>query len=372
MSPFDSLEDSDSAVLELDLEQPVYEGPCCPQCELPMETDQMVCRFCGFYPSLGITVELDPQIEAAMNPEMSQPAAAQTAWEELTAAVPAWAWPIVGTNAAIVLLSTAGRWLLPAESIVFDYWGVAQLILGLALALALHITCFVMTASTDSDMGILDMVVSPLKAWNRTLQRLPARLWLVVGGSNGITLSLTAALIVGGIPWHRLWDWGIEAPTKTSLVEAIATAAGKGPSKEQGLEEAVQDFAGAAQVASDQLPSPAKPKQPKARVKTDCLIIGFKLDDMEQLKEILIATEASGRLLYAGKLVPELDADAKRQLKARLMRARTAAPIVKTGQVATWVEPRFPCRISYTEQTNNGRLLEMKWEELLPEIQLPW
>jgi hypothetical protein len=368
-------EESNLAVMEVaatDATETEYDGPRCTKCEAPMAADQMVCRCCGFYPSLGITVDLDAEWEAAMSPELAAPTASKTALEEFASAMPPWAWPVIGTNVGILAVATAGRFLLPSEAVLFDYWGTLQLISGLALVVALHITCFVMTASSDNDMGIFDLVVSPLKAWIRTFKRLPERLWLVVGASNGVTMALAAALIIGGIPWHRLWDWGIEAPMKTSLVDAIASAAAKGPSEEKPIEDAVVDFAGQAMPGDAQPKKPKEPKEPAPRIKTDCLIIGFKMNEYDALTEVLIATETSGRLLYAGKLVPELPAEEKLALHAKLMRSRTGTPLVKTGQVATWVQPRFPCRISYTEQATNGRLLEMEWEELLPELQLPW
>ncbi len=337
-----------------------------------MAADQMVCRTCGFYPSMGITVDLDAEWEAAMSPELATPTVPKTALEEFASSIPSWAWPVIGTNVGILAMSIAGRLLLPADAVLFDYWGTLQLVAGLSLVVALHITCFVITASSDSDMGIFDMLVSPLKAWLRTLEHLPKRLWLVVGGSNGIMLALTAALIVGGIPWNRLWDWGIEGPTKTSLVEAIASAAASGPVEEESIEDAIVDFAGQAMPGDAEPKKPKTPKAPKPRVKTDCLIIGYKTNQVDEITEVLIATDASGRLVYAGKLVPELPADEKIAFFNKLRQAHAATPLVKTGQVATWVKPRFPCRVSFAEQSTNGRLLEMEWEELLPEIELPW
>jgi hypothetical protein len=279
---------------------------------------------------------------------------------------------VIGSNVAILAVSLAGRLLLPSEAALFNYWGAVQLVWGLATVVALHITCVVMTASSDPDMGVVDLIVNPLKAWFRRIARLPEKLWLVIGASNGIALAVTAVLIVGGIPWHRLGDLGIETPTKTTLVEAITSAEAGGPSKDQSLDDAVVDFAGQSMPGDQQSEPPKKPAEPKPRVKADCLIIGFNTNEFDEITEVLIATDASGRLVYAGKLVPELPPAEKVEFQSKLKRAKTGKPLVKTGQVATWVKPRFPCRVSYAEQATNGRLLEMEWEELLPEIGLPW
>lgn len=371
MSDTISLNDSNAAVIEPEGDEPTYDGPCCSECEAPMDANQMVCRSCGYYPSLGVTVDLDAEWEAAVNDAAAEPEELKTAMEEFIAAIPAWAWSVIGTNVGVLAVSIVGRLLLPPDAILFTYWGTIQLIAGLALAVMLHITCFIIIASSDTDIGVTDVVVSPLKAWMRVIQRMPKRLWLLIGETNGITLALSAALIIGGIPWDRLWDWGIEAPTSSKLVDTLTSAAGGGSGTES-LEEAIADFAGQAMPGEDSTDKPKKPEEPKPRIKTDCLIIGFKVDEADQLTEVLIATETTGRLVYAGKLVPELEPAEKLELQQKLMQSRTGSPLVKTGQVAIWVRPKFPCRISYTEQAGNGRLLEMEWEELLPELQLPW
>ena len=119
-------------------------------------------------------------------------------------------------------------------------------------------------------------------------------------------------------------------------------------------------------------PKEEKTEEPKPREKADCLIIGFLINDREELTQVLVACELNGRLVYGGKLVPEIPKEQKAELLEKMWMSRRGAPLVKTGMVATWVEPRFPCRISYTEQAKNGRLIEMEWEDLLPEIELPW
>lgn len=379
MSTFDKLEDSNSALLDapelegMDLESLEYEGPVCSKCETPMADDQMVCRSCGWYPSLGIMVEVDSEWERAADPESVAPAPAKSPMEEVCTSIPSWTWPLAGSNLLILVATVAGRLLLPAGSVVFEFWGVWQLVAGLALVTVLHVLCFVMTASSDTSIGLFDIIVSPLKAWFKVCSRLPERKWLVIGATNGVMLSLTAVLVIGGINWDRLWDWNIEAHTKTSLVEAIASAAANGP-VEGDLEDSIEDFAGKAGQVDGELGAVAdnKPDEPVERQETDCLIIGFELSDLDQIDKLYLATEANGRLYYAGNVVPKLDPEDAAKLKRGLMRSITASPLVKTGHVATWVKPRFPVRVTYTLQADDGKLRDLEIEELLPEISLPW
>src|SRR5690606_31314570 len=143
--------------------------------------------------------------------------------------------------------AVVARLVLPAEEVLRTYVSVTAFMVGLVVLLACHATCFIMAAATDIDMGVVDMVVKPLKAWVRTCRNLPERLWLVVAGSNGATSALAAALIIGGIPFHVLLDWNIKQPPKQNLMGAIMAQAQKAPEGEnKSLEDAVGDFAGTA------------------------------------------------------------------------------------------------------------------------------
>ncbi|MGI9456838.1 MAG: hypothetical protein ACR2NU_09760 [Aeoliella sp.] len=347
-----------------------YDGPLCEKCEAPLSADQMVCRSCGYYASMGMFVELDSEWEAVADPN-AEAKPSKSVMEELTGAIPGWLWVLIGTNFAIIVACVVGRGILGAEATAESWWGVTQYFVSLFVIILLHIICFVITASENPEIGVTDMVVSPLKGWIRSYQMLPERLWLINAKTNCVTAGICAILIVGGIPWERVWDWNIKQPTKSSLIDAVKSA-GNGPANEEGLEEAVADFAGDAGNMNDSKPTPKKTEKPKPRKTTDCLIVGYNLDDREQIKYLLIATESNGRLVFAGQIVPEIPAEEKRALRNRLMQSHTGRPFVKTGREAAWVHPRFPCRISYTEQAENGKLLEMEWEETLDELKLPW
>ena len=130
-----------NAVVDADVSSAaVYDGPRCVKCESPLEADQVVCRACGYYASLGITVEIDQQWESAI--DSAAPVVKQNAMEEFFAAIPGWALPIAVTNLLIIAAAVAGRLLLPAESVVLEFWGVWQLVVGLVLIVAMHIACF--------------------------------------------------------------------------------------------------------------------------------------------------------------------------------------------------------------------------------------
>lgn len=353
--------------------QPVYDGPRCTKCEAPMNPEQMACKACGYYPSMGICVEIDQEWETA-NDTHAAPAAKQTALEEVMSVLPEWMWIMLGTNLAILVGCIGLRLALGTDVVQGSWWGVIQFVGCTFVLLFAHVLCFVLAASEDPDIGVFDLIASPLKAWKRMYALLPERLWLVNLKTSCITAILCAAFIVGGIPWERVWDWNIKQHTKTSLVDAI-TAGGGFPTKEQSLEDAVTDFASAAgnlDEAGGVPEAEAEPEPPKERKTTDCLIVGYNLDDRERIKSLLLATDASGRLIFAGELTPPLTDQEKYNLKQQLRTSHAASSFVRTGRVAVWVDPRFPVRVTYTSQNKDGRLVDMEWEEQLPELQLPW
>src|SRR5690606_11962295 len=175
-----------------------WDGPRCQMCEAPANTDQLVCKACGYYASLGIHVEIDSQWEAVAGgkPEAQ---GKETAMETLHRAIPRWAWWLIAFHIAIVGTCVALRLSLPAEEMTRTYVSVSLFLTGLVAVMVCHATCFIMAATTDVDLGLLDMVVKPLKAWVRACGQLPRKLWLVMGASGGINSAVCAAIIIGGI-----------------------------------------------------------------------------------------------------------------------------------------------------------------------------
>jgi hypothetical protein len=38
---------------------------------------------------------------------------------------------------------------------------------------------------------------------------------------------------------------------------------------------------------------------------------------------------------------------------------------------ATWVEPKYACRVTFTERLKGGRLRDIQWDTLLGDIAMP-
>ncbi|MGL4511620.1 MAG: hypothetical protein ACRCT8_00905 [Lacipirellulaceae bacterium] len=353
-------------------------GPCCERCGFL--TKSAACPACGWYPSLGIYVEIDPQFEAMNGVNVPLPEGAPAPAEGLAkhlavwkGLIPVWGWVLLGTTLACVAGCIAARVATDATPYVRSVWGVSMLLGGMGTALVAHITCFVLMSADDADLGLADILVKPLKAWGKLLTQLPQRVTVLNVANAGVTSALGAALIVGGIPYESLLDWGFKARAKPNLVGMIAEQAQKIEGKDESLEDSVNDFANkaAGDLTAD------KPRVEKPRTNLDCVVIGFLAGahpetGEKRIEALLIAGDNRGKLKHLGSVRPVLDAKDAKDMLSKFERYKSSRPFVQTSITAQWVQPRFTCRVSYTDWAEGGKPKDLKWVSLLEEVQLPW
>ncbi|QDV73417.1 hypothetical protein [Botrimarina mediterranea] len=360
---------------------PAALGPACEKCGRP--NTAAACQHCGWYPVLGIHVEIDDAYEAVMlGPQaaVAEGAAApkQPGWEKHLAVwaslIPWWGWLMVGTTLACVAAGVAARLATLGNPTLQTWCGVGGLVGGLSIAAVCHVVAFVLCSFEDANFGVADLIIKPLKTWKQIASGLPKYIAIANGGNFGVSLALSAALIVGGVPYERLLDWGFKAPPKQSLVGAIASAASQAKGDDnKSLEEAVNEFAGDAGV--DQLSGDAAGKPPaavKPREKLECLIIGYHAGKSGGIQSLLLATDSGGKLQYVGQVTPAIEAAEAIELLKKFERSLATRPFVKTSESAVWLRPRFTCRVTYREWPNGARPKDLQWDQMLDEVKLPW
>jgi hypothetical protein len=353
-------------------------GPSCEKCGFL--TMAAACPACGWYPSVGIYVEIDATFEALHGAPIPQAEGAAPPPEGLAkhlavwkGLVPAWGWMLLGTTLAVFVACVAARVMTDASPTYRTVWGVSLLLGGAMTALVAHIACFVLMSSDDADLGVADLLVKPLRAWSRLLAELPRRVTVLNAANAGVTAALGAALVVGGIPYESLLDWGFKARAKPNLAGMIAEQAQKIEGKEKSMEEAVNDFAGkaAGDLTGDQ------PEVEKPRTPLDCVVIGYTArgdakTGAKQIDSLLLAADARGKLKYIGAVRPLLEKVEMRELLRKFEQAPSSRPLVTTNATALWVRPKFTCRVTYTEWPDGSRPKQLKWDSLMEEVQLPW
>ncbi|MEM8866402.1 MAG: hypothetical protein AAGF31_12725 [Planctomycetota bacterium] len=348
-------------------------NPVCEKCARPVASQELsACPHCGWYARAGVFVEIDQQWEAATAGPGKQevPKTHLQVWMTL---IPGWCWLAWGCGVLAVIGSIAARVLI-ADEAFRSTWSVTQLFAGMGIGLLCHVTTFIFVSFDDPDLSISDIVVSPLKPWKKLFQQMPTRQWVVCLNTFGMTAAVGAMFIIGGIPYERVWDWGITPPAKKSLLNAIAEAA-PDSSSDMSMEEAMSQFAEDAAV--DGAGGPKGNGKPAAgakvaRKKADVLILGYHLDRNNLISEFLVASEVNGTLFYGGRVIPVFTPDESMHLVERLRLAHAPRPTVSAPDGATWLQPRFTCRISYDKRVESGRLQGIAWEEMLGEIKLPW
>jgi hypothetical protein len=331
-SMLDSYTTTEAAVLEpvggAGTANDEWTGARCEKCEARLVSDVVsICPRCGWYASLGSYVEIDPEWER--NSE-TEPAAAATArpshlqvWLGL---LPRWSWVIIASVLFVTIESVVARLVTPADSSIRTTWSLSQLAIGVLAAFGCYFFNYLVLVADDADVGLLDLLLKPLKLWARAIQNLPSRLWVVNAAVSGFVASALSLLVIGGIPYDRLWDWGVKQPPKQDLMGAVMDQVQKVEGNGEGdLEQSINDFAGKnGEESSDQLKAdPPKPKQT-----ADCVIVGFQLHRDGSLASLVLGTENNGQLIYAGNVSPQLDNEKMKSLAETIQTIATDRPIL--------------------------------------------
>ncbi len=343
----------------------------CPKCGAPQPADSQVaiCRACGWYEGLGTYVEMDSwEVEQAAGGEATQaePINHMDVWLNL---LPKWAWVLIGIQFTILLESLAARLLFGEE--IRMVWSVTQLACGFLVFTVCHIVTYMKAIFQDSAYGLLDVLIKPVKIWQPTWRALPGTLPLIGGGTGGLMAAACSLLVIGALPYDRLWDWGIEAPPKTSLMQAIANQGLPGGGEEKDLDESVKEFAATAAVKPGGPDAFQKTnKKPVAREYVDCVIIGFTTlkSEPEYINSIIVAHDVEGRLVLGGRIRPWFDREYSAKFIKKLEQIERRYPFVDNSYEARWVEPEIICRITCKRINNKGRLVEAKFEELRTKL----
>jgi hypothetical protein len=346
-----------------------WSGSCCEKCETPLKSESMaVCRRCGWYPTLNRFVEVDNDWESYCDPDEKQapqpaPSLAQV-WLNL---LPRWAWIVLGTSTAVVAESIFARLVTMQSDSLRTAWSLTQLVVGALAFLGCHILSFMFAISDDADTGAFDFIVRPLKLWFKAFRKLPERLWLTNTAAAGLTAVAMSMLVIGGLPYERLWDWGFKQPPKQNLMNAVMEQAKKFEgSGDKDMEEAINDFAGQAGV--DDKKADKKPTPPKPRMKTDCVILGYRVGTGGKLQSLVLGTAHRDKLVYACSVSPQLTDEESSGLLQMLSDSQSPQAYVSTTTDAQWVVPKFSCRVSYERQEDTGRLVNAQWDEYLGNI----
>jgi hypothetical protein len=365
---------NDSSVAMLDPEAAVntraaeWTGPRCEKCDEPLKSEAVtICRQCGWYASLGTFVEVDPNWESDTDDQRSSDPVPQKSHVQVwLGLLPRWSWVIIGSVLAVVAESVIARFATPADGALRTTWSLSQLAAGFVVVAGCHIFNFLVCAADDADFGVLDLFLKPLKLWIRAAHNLPHRLWVTNSAACGLAAMVLSLAVIGGIPYERLWDWGFQAPVKQNLMGAVMDRAKQLDSRNgaDNLEDAIGDFAGSQGIEGEETKMPP----PKPRSQADCVIIGYQVDRDGRLATLFLGTAHRKKLIYAGRVTPDLPDEELQSLLESLEAAQRKGAFIPMQLKANWVEPKFACRVTYGERLKSGQLRDIQWDTLMGGI----
>lgn len=326
----------------------------CPKCGAAMPDEAMPwCRACGYYPKLGTYFDPDHEEQAD--------ATGASAIRQ----IPQWAYVLVGGLVAMLIGSLMVRFTTHPLSPLRFYWAIGQIALGLTAFLAAHMVCFMFASTEDATIGLMDPILKPLAIWKPNFRALPQSLRRVAIGVWGLGAVFTA-LLIGGIPWERLTDWGEPAPRRQmSLVSAITDRARMEEATSDNLEDAVNDFAG---KAGDIKPEEEPEEDPTKRShEAECVIVGYipSASDPTDWVALLVATDVRGKLKIVAQITEGIPEEMHEKLRAQMNELKREKPFIPSRQNAIWLQPKLFCRIGFNDYNSNQRMKEPLFREML-------
>jgi hypothetical protein len=335
----------------------------CSHCHSPMAKGQSFCKRCGFYPALNMCVEVDAQAEAQAE-GVPEPAKSHVeVWKEL---IPPWGWVLIAGVAVLFVISLAARFMVPT-GLPRAIWTYAQFIIGVMVLIAAHIACYMFAIMVNDTLSFIDIILKPFVIWKATLDELPKTIKRVSLGAWGLTAAIFAALVVGGVSYDEIIDWGKVPPRKK--LKPTVTVPIDAPPDDKSMEESLEDFkeqAGVGELTDEELQKLKGNRQKMVK----CLIIGFTPNRESDFDSLVLAVEEGGKWRYVGVMREGVPVEVRSQLNQRMRTIRRSSPVVPCDVKAIWLEPKLMCTVWYEEWGADERLIRPFFDKLQPDFVL--
>ncbi len=264
-----------------------------------MKKGQAWCLRCGYYPVLKTFVELDEseKLSVEIAPDGSvvaaapQPAPKSTA-EVWKALIPPWGWWLIAGVAVLFAISLAARFTVQMGA-PRAIWTWVQFGIGVGALIVAHITCYMHAIMVNDSLSFLDMVLKPWVIWHASFHELPRSFKRVALGSWGLSAALFAALVVGGVKYDEIIDWGKVPPKKKKKPNVSLPVGGVPADESKSMEEALNDFADKAGIDTDE--DKEKLLAEKRKNSINCVIIGFLPHRENDFHALVLAGEPEGK-----------------------------------------------------------------------------
>jgi hypothetical protein len=283
-------------------------------------------------------------------------------WKSL---IPRWGWVLIAGVFALFVLSVAARLSVPAGP-ARAIWTYAQFGIGIVCFIVAHVACYMSAIMVNDTLNFLDIILKPIVIWQVTINELPKSLKRLALGTWGLTGALFAALVVGGVRYDEIIDWGKVPPKKKAKKAIVAPI--DAPGDDKSMEEALEDFTDKAgvEMSAEELARQKANRQKTAK----CIIIGFTPHRESDFDSLVLAVEESpGRWRFAGVMNEGFSIEARATLNRRMRQALRPTPAVPCDVKAFWLEPKLMCTVWFEDWTDDRRLKRPFFEKLQPDFQ---
>lgn len=362
------------------------------------------CPVCGFYPTLNRTLNAE-HVQAAEVSDESDPLR-----------LPQWAIVALAGAALIIVASVVTRLAIAEDGTraPIAFWMFVTGTLSFSVA---QVLAFMYAYSKPGSISIFDMVIRPVELWRHTFLDMPKGQSRALAMIWGSLLVVCGLVVVGGIDYDAFFkNMKVKKQKKPNLIMKAVTSARVPSSNAASLEEAMDEFAGAAsadQMAADAADNAtavgdeedeegvyeeeeeteedeeAKEKRRKAREEqeaelkrqqahqealdqlpsVECVVMGYCPDAQGGMRCLVLAGVVNNKLRCLGLLPARtVPAEVRTVMLSRLQKLEQKAPFVPTLYNGIWVRPKVRCRIAYKSLTPDGRIKGAYFKEHLADL----
>jgi hypothetical protein len=340
------------------------EGAACPNCQAPLANGQTLCRKCGFYATLNTFVEVEPDSAANAAEASAEPKSHLQVWKSV---IPPWGWGLIGGVLVLLVISFVGRFFAPSQS-SRAIWTYAQFAIGVIALIVAHVLCYLFAIMLDSTLNVLDIVLKPVAVWTPSIHDLPKSFKRVALGTWGLSAAVFAALVVGGVRYDEIIDWG-KVPPKKKKKPAVSVPIDS-QDTDKSMEEALDEFTNNAGVTA-QNGDDSKLDKGNRQKMARCLIIGFTPHRESDFDSLILAIEEDGKWRYAGVVNEGIPVEVRSTLNRRMRTSLRSKPVIPCELNGFWVNPKLMCTVWYEDWTEEGRFKRPFFDKVQPDFQPP-
>jgi hypothetical protein len=289
------------------------------------------------------------------------------AWADL----PVWARILAAGVLAVFTANVSARLVIPDQSPARMHVALLELAAGLGVFVTMHCAAYVKASMSNSGVRFLDLVLHPLVNWKPTIEQLPGtarRVWL---GAWGLTAAVCALIVLGGIPLGALFDnWGVRKRVNAEMASRVRGESPElpvaGGARAGNLDEKVRERADLEAQATVIQPQNDTDLEMQS---ADCVVIGYNVSARDGgVTELILASLVDGELKYVGSVTQGIPEDVRQELSHRLPDLKRETAFVSCPGSCIWVKPVVACKTSFRGWTDDNRLSETTFKELMADI----